>query len=101
MPRRYHYYYFEPSWEIYNIMSTLGASVLAIGFLMPAFYLTASLLKGKKAPQNPWGAKGLEWEACASPPVTLNFDKPVVVTEPAYNYPNEEGRGAAPTGATH
>jgi cytochrome c oxidase subunit 1 len=89
MPRRYHYYFFEPSWEFYNIMSTLGASILAIGFLMPAFYLTASLLKGQRAPQNPWGAKGLEWEKAASPPVTLNFSEPVLVTEPAYNYPSE------------
>jgi len=95
MPRRYHYYYFEPSWEVYNIMSTLGASILAIGFLMPAFYLTASLLKGAKAPQNPWGAKGLEWEKAASPPVTLNFSEPVVVTEPAYNYPSADRPGGA------
>ncbi len=99
MPRRYHYYYFEPSWEVYNIMSTLGASILAIGFLMPAFYLTASLLKGQRAPQNPWGAKGLEWERAASPPVTLNFSEPFVVTEPAYNYPSEEQEQALePTG---
>ena len=87
MPRRYHFYYVEPSWEVYNIMSTMGASILAIGFTLPVFYLTASLLYGKKAPQNPWGAKGLEWEKAASPPVTLNFTEPVVVTEPAYNYP--------------
>ena len=95
MPRRYHYYFFEPSWEVYNVMSTMGASILAIGFLMPAFYLTASLLRGPKAPQNPWGAKGLEWEKAASPPVTLNFSEPVVVTEPAYNYPSADRPGGA------
>jgi cytochrome c oxidase subunit 1 len=95
MPRRYHYYFFEPSWEVYNVMSTMGASILAIGFLMPAFYLTASLLNGKKAPQNPWGAKGLEWEKAASPPVTFNFSEPVVVTEPAYNYPSADRSGGA------
>jgi cytochrome c oxidase subunit 1 len=98
MPRRYHYYFFEPSWEVYNVMSTMGASILAIGFLMPAFYLTASLLRGPKAPQNPWGAKGLEWERAASPPVTLNFSEPVVVTEPAYNYPNERSGELQPSG---
>ncbi|MEX2244693.1 MAG: cbb3-type cytochrome c oxidase subunit I [Fimbriimonadaceae bacterium] len=95
MPRRYHYYFFEPAWEVYNVMSTMGASILAIGFLMPAFYLTASLLNGKKAPQNPWGAKGLEWEKAASPPVTFNFSEPVVVTEPAYNYPSADRPGGA------
>lgn len=89
MPRRYHYYFLEPSWEVYNIMSTMGSSILAIGFLMPAFYLTASILNGKKAPRNPWSAKGLEWEKASSPPVTLNFEEPIVVTEPAYNYPIE------------
>jgi hypothetical protein len=48
----------------------------------PEYY---SLVKGKPAPPNPWGAKGLEWET-SSPPPTHNFDETPVVTEPAYNY---------------
>jgi cytochrome c oxidase subunit 1 len=42
-------------------------------------------VKGKAAPANPWGAKGLEW-TIPSPPPTFNFDEDVVVTEPAYDY---------------
>jgi cytochrome c oxidase subunit 1 len=86
MPRRYHYYYFAPEWQFYHILSTAGSTVLAVGFLMPAIYLTHSLFKGKPAGPNPWGAKGVEWEHADSPPVTENFDHKVIVTEDAYNY---------------
>jgi cytochrome c oxidase subunit 1 len=83
MPRRYHAY--PDEWQVLNVLSSAGASVLAIGYALPAFYLTYSLFKGALAPANPWGAKGLEW-TIPSPPPTFNFDEEVVVTEPAYNY---------------
>ncbi len=87
MPRRYHVYYFAPEWQFYHVASSLGSTILGIGFLMPAFYLTASLLrKDNVAPANPWGAKGLEWENASSPPVTLNFESQPIVTENPYNY---------------
>jgi len=86
MPRRYHYYYFAPEWQLYNVLSSAGATVLGIGFLMPAFYLTHSLIKGKAAGRNPWEAKGVEWEQADSPPDTHNFHHKVIVTEPPYNY---------------
>ena len=88
MPRRWHYYYFEPDWQIWHILSTAGASFLAIGLIIPAFYLTASLRNGPKAGPNPWGAKGLEWET-DSPPPTYNFYETPVVTEEAYDYDPE------------
>jgi cytochrome c oxidase subunit 1 len=88
MPRRYHAY--APEYQVLNIMSSAGASILAIGYLLPLIYLTWSLKRGPRAPQNPWGAKGLEWEVCASPPTTFNFDKTPVVTEEAYAYAKEE-----------
>jgi cytochrome c oxidase subunit 1 len=83
MPRRYHAY--PDEFQVLNVLSTAGAGVLAIGYALPAFYLTYSLFKGAKAPANPWGAKGLEW-TIPSPPTTFNFDEDPVVTEPAYNY---------------
>jgi cytochrome c oxidase subunit 1 len=86
MPRRYHLYYFAPEWAVYHIMSTLGSSILGIGFLMPAFYLTASLFKKESSGANPWEAAGLEWTEASSPPVTENFERKVVVTGPVYNY---------------
>jgi cytochrome c oxidase subunit 1 len=83
MPRRYHAY--PEEWQVLNVLSSAGASVLAMGYLLPAFYFTYSLFKGAKAPANPWGAKGLEW-TIPSPPPTFNFDEDPVVNEPAYNY---------------
>ena len=83
MPRRYHSY--PDEWQVLNVLSSAGASILALGYALPAFYLTYSLIKGAKAPANPWGAKGLEWTV-PSPPPTFNFDEDPVVDEPAYNY---------------
>ena len=85
MPRRYHAYPAEPIWQVLNVLSSAGASILAIGYLLPAFYFTYSLFKGKAAPANPWGATGLEWQV-PSPPPTFNFDEDPVVNEPAYHY---------------
>lgn len=83
MPRRYHAYPAE--FQIFNVMSSLGASLLAVGYILPGIYLTYSLFKGKTAGINPWGAKGLEWEI-PSPPPTENFTKVPIVTEEPYNY---------------
>jgi len=88
MPRRYHAY--APEFQVLNVLSSAGASILAIGYLMPLVYFLWSLKYGEKAPQNPWGAKGLEWEVAGSPPTTFNFDKTPIVTEEAYAYAKEE-----------
>ena len=83
MPRRYHSY--PDEFQVLNVLSSAGASILALGYLLPAMYFTYSLVKGKAAPANPWGATGLEW-TIPSPPPTFNFDEDPVVTEPAYTY---------------
>lgn len=85
MPRRYHYYYLAPEFQIYHIMSTLGSTVLAVGYAMPLFYFLWSLKYGRKAGPNPWHAWGLEWQT-SSPPPTTNFHTPPVVTTEAYDY---------------
>jgi cytochrome c oxidase subunit 1 len=85
MPRRYHYYYLAPEYQPYHIMSSLGSSVLAIGLILPAFYLTYSLFKGPKASANPWGAHGLEWQV-PSPPPTENFTEIPIVTDEVYDF---------------
>jgi cytochrome c oxidase subunit 1 len=89
MPRRYHFYPAE--FQVWNVMSTMGATVLAVGYVMPVFYLAASLINGRKAGPNPWGAKGLEWEAADSPPLPENFEATPIVTQEAYAYAQEEG----------
>src|SRR6185369_6809303 len=83
MPRRYHAY--PPEYQVLNVLSTAGASVLAVGYLLPMIYFAWSLKYGPDAGNNPWRAAGLEWQT-SSPPPTFNFDETPVVTTEAYNY---------------
>jgi cytochrome c oxidase subunit 1 len=85
MPRRYWDYSHMPEFQILNVLSTAGATVLAVGYLLPMIYFLWSMRYGKPAPANPWNAAGLEW-TIPSPPTTFNFDEQPVVTSEAYNY---------------
>ena len=87
MPRRYHAYAEE--FQVLNVMSTAGASILGVGYLLPFTYLFWSMRYGRKASANPWHATGLEWTT-PSPPPEHNFTVTPVVTEPPYNYPTTE-----------
>ena len=88
MPRRYAVYPAE--FQVLNVMSSAGASILAAGYIIPLIYLIWSARYGPAAGDNPWGAKGLEWTT-TSPPPTENFEETPVVTEEAYAYaPVEE-----------
>ena len=86
MPRRYHVY--PEEFQVLNVMSSAGASILAVGYLIPLIYLVWSMRYGPRAEANPWGAKGLEWQT-SSPPPKENFEQTPVVTEEAYNYARE------------
>lgn len=88
MPRRYASYPAE--FQVLNIFSTAGASVLGVGLLMPVAYLGHSLIYGKAAGDNPWLLPGLEWRT-SSPPPTENFEKMPVVTWEAYDFSEESG----------
>jgi cytochrome c oxidase subunit 1 len=83
MPRRYASY--PPEFQALNVMSTAGASILGLGYLLPIAYLAWSVVRGKPAGANPWQARGLEWQV-PSPPPTENFVTQPVVTEEAYAY---------------
>ncbi|HUI06436.1 MAG TPA: cytochrome c oxidase subunit I [Verrucomicrobiae bacterium] len=87
MPRRYHSY--PPEFQVLNVLSTAGASILGVGYVLPLVYLIWSLRYGKIAGPNPWRATGLEWRT-TSPPPTDNFKETPVVTEEAYAYATEE-----------
>jgi len=91
-PRRYHAY--APEFQVLNVMSTAGASVLGLGYVIPLIYFLWSLKYGPKAGNNPWNAKGLEWQT-ASPPPTFNFEETPVVTEDAYAYGSESAHEEA------
>jgi cytochrome c oxidase subunit 1 len=82
MPRRYARY--EPEFQSLHQVSTVGAMVLGIGLVLCAAVLLMSLLRGRRAPGNPWGAATLEWQ-CASPPPPHNFDQPPTAGDP-YDY---------------
>jgi cytochrome c oxidase subunit 1 len=83
------YYEYVPEYQVLNVMSTAGASILGIGYVIPLIYLLWSLRYGKIAGPNPWGATGLEWST-QSPPISENFEKTPVVTTEAYQYSREE-----------
>jgi len=96
MPRRY--YAYAPEFQVLNVMSTAGASILAVGYLLPLIYLLWSLRYGKLAGSNPWGATGLEWQT-SSPPPTENFVHTPVVAQEAYTYSPEDEDAFVPQGA--
>ncbi|MBI2816901.1 MAG: cytochrome c oxidase subunit I [Acidobacteria bacterium] len=87
MPRRYAFY--PQEFQVLNVLSSAGASVLGVGYAIPLIYLIWSLRYGPPAGPNPWGAKGLEWQT-PSPPPTENFEETPIVTEEAYAYASED-----------
>lgn len=82
MPRRYWDY--DPQYQIFHQLSTIGALILGISLFIVVCYLLASFKYGKIAPRNPWGGSSLEWQA-PTPPTLYNFETPPVVHE-LYNY---------------
>jgi cytochrome c oxidase subunit 1 len=94
MPRRYHAY--PEEFQVLNVMSTAGASILGVGYVIPLIYFVWSMRYGKRAPSNPFGATGLEWQT-PSPPPTENFPAPPTVIEEAYAY----DRVPVPEGGAH
>ncbi len=93
MPRRYHVY--PPEFQALNVMSTAGATILAVGYILPLCYLLWSLKYGPPAPPNPWRATGLEWQT-PSPPPKHNFESTPIVRREPYDYPNRRAQNDSP-----
>jgi cytochrome c oxidase subunit I+III len=72
MPRRVYTYLAGLGWEDLNLISTIGAFIIALGVLLYLFNVIKSLAGGEPASDNPWGAGTLEW-ATTSPPDPVNF----------------------------
>jgi cytochrome c oxidase subunit 1 len=83
MPRRYFDYL--PAYQSLNQISTVGSWMIAAGFIIGLATIVQSLLHGEPAPDNPWGAKTLEWTT-SSPPPHDNFAVEPVVTAGPYEY---------------
>jgi cytochrome c oxidase subunit I len=73
MPRRVYTYQPGQGWEIWNLVSTLGGYVIALGVITLLYNLLSSLRRGAPAGDDPWDAWTLEW-ATTSPPPPQNFD---------------------------
>jgi heme/copper-type cytochrome/quinol oxidase subunit 1 len=95
-PRRTYTYQANLGWDIHNLLSTIGAFVLALGILLIVINWYRSKRKGEIAGDDPWQAETLEW-ATSSPPPHYNFvTVPTVRSkEPMWDQPDLPG-GQAP-----
>jgi cytochrome c oxidase subunit 1 len=83
MPRRY--YDYLPQFEDLHRFSSFGAFIIGVGILLMVVLFVRSLLGGAKAPPNPWGSAGFEWQT-SSPPPLENFSRTPVMTRGPYDY---------------
>jgi len=73
MPRRIVTYPVSAGWGTLNLISTVGAFILGVSFLLFAYIVYHSVRHRTPQPPNPWGAYTLEW-ATSSPPPRFNFN---------------------------
>ena len=84
MPRRIQTYSEGMGWDLWNMVSTVGAFLLGASVLIFLYNVFHSLLKGERAPNDPWDGRTLEW-SIPSPPPLHNFDKiPIVHSRDAF-----------------
>jgi len=88
MPRRY--YDYLPEFHTLHFISTMGAWLMFIALSIVIVNLIYALLKGKKAPSNPWGGVTLEWQTTSPPPLE-NFETIPNVTHEPYDFSQLKG----------
>ncbi|HWN70401.1 MAG TPA: cbb3-type cytochrome c oxidase subunit I [Haliangium sp.] len=83
MPRRYYTYPEQYQWL--NVLSTGGASILALGLALTVVYLALALWRGPRAEQSPWGSRCYEWLSPTPPPKHNFIEQPAFERGP-YEY---------------
>jgi cytochrome c oxidase subunit I+III len=90
-PRRVYTYHAGFGWGLWNLISTIGAFMLAVGILGTIVNVIWSRSSGAEAGPDPWGANTLEW-ATSSPPPEYNFPSIPVVHSVDPNWDTEDRR---------
>jgi cytochrome c oxidase subunit I len=73
MPRRVYEYPDIGHLELYNLVSTVGSFILALGILVTVYNVVRSRKRGAIAGPDPWKGNTLEWFTTSPPPV-VNFE---------------------------
>jgi len=72
MPRRIYTYAPDLGWNFWNLVSTIGAFIIAVSFVIFIANVIRTARSGQVAGPDPWDARTLEW-SIPSPPPVYNF----------------------------
>ncbi len=96
MPRRIHTYPSDMGFDLWNMLSTIGAFMIALSIVVFAVNALRSTRSGEVAGSDPWDGGTLEWTIPSPPPVYNFAEIPVVNSQyPAW----DAKRGSGHTGA--
>ena len=73
MPRRIYTYDRHGLFQAYNLISSIGSGIMALGILLFFVNVVKTSRTGRRAPNDPWLGDTLEWYT-TSPPPAQNFD---------------------------
>jgi cytochrome c oxidase subunit 1 len=93
MPRRIADYSPDAGWTLWNMISTVGAFMIAISILPFLINVIATFINGERVGDDPWEANTLEW-ATSSPPPPYNFDRlpPIRSERPVFDLRHKHDR---------